>query len=123
MVVVACGGRAWNGRVEADALARMMAEKGVPDDALVRERCSLDTRDNARFAASLLARRGVSQVVLVSCSWHLPRAERLFRAAGLEVVDTVGVEPLSPTRSRRLYWRAREHLSSWHDARRKLTIV
>lgn len=121
-MVVACGGRAWNGVVEADDLARMMVKQGVPPEAIVRERCSLDTRDNARFAASLLARRGASRVVVITCAWHLPRAERAFRAAGFEV-EGVGVESPPPTLWQRFYRRERERLSSWNDARRKMRIV
>lgn len=121
-LVVACGGRAWGGTVEADALAGMLEAAGVPREAIVRERCSLDTRDNARFAASLLGRRGISSVLLVTCDWHLPRAERLFRAAGLEV-EGVGVAPPDPTRAQRAYWWVRERLTSWKDARRKMRIV
>lgn len=121
-MAVACGGRAWDGLVEADAIARILVTHGVPEEAVVRERCSLDTRDNARFAASLLARRGISRVVLVTCSWHLPRAERAFRAAGFEV-EGVGVEPPEATFLQRLYRRERERLSSWNDARRRMRIV
>jgi uncharacterized SAM-binding protein YcdF (DUF218 family) len=121
-MAVACGGRAWNGRVEADELASLMALDGVPDDAIVRERCSFDTRDNARFAAALLGRRGLSRVILVTCSWHLPRAERLFRAAGLEV-EGVPVEPPKSTFLQRLYWRERERVSSWKDAGRSMRIA
>jgi uncharacterized SAM-binding protein YcdF (DUF218 family) len=121
-LAVACGGRAWNGLVEADAMARALALAGVPEAAIVRERCSFDTRDNARFTAALLARRGLRRVLLVTCAWHLPRAERLFRRAGLEV-EGVGVAPPSSSPRQRAYWRVRETLSSWHDARRPMRIV
>lgn len=100
----------------------MLREHGVPEGAIVRERCSLDTRDNARFAAALLARRGRSRVVLVTCTWHLPRALRLFRASGLEV-EGHGVDPPTSTRAQRAYWLAREWLSSMNDLRRKARIV
>jgi uncharacterized SAM-binding protein YcdF (DUF218 family) len=118
-LVLACGGRAWGGVVEADAMARMLVAGGVPEEAIVRERCSFDTRDNARFAASLLARRNLGSVVLITCSWHLPRAERVFRRAGL-LVEGLGVDPPDPTLLRRGYWHARELLSSWNDARRSM---
>ena len=121
-LVLACGGRAWGGLVEADAIARLLVAGGVPENAIVRERCSLDTRDNARFAASLLGRRGLGRVLLVTCSWHLPRAARLFRSAGLEV-DGHGVEPLDPTHRRRVYWQAREMLATLGDWRHQTRIV
>lgn len=122
ILALACGGRSWDGVVEADELSRQLVAGGVPAASVVRERCSLDTRDNARFAATLLTRRGLSRVVLVTCSWHLPRAERAFRAAGLEV-EGVGVEPPPSTWLQRLYRQERERLSSWNDTRRTMRIV
>jgi uncharacterized SAM-binding protein YcdF (DUF218 family) len=99
-----------------------MSREGVPVERIVRERCSLDTRDNARFAASMLFRRGISSVLLVTCAWHLPRATRLFQAAGLEV-EGLGVEPASATLRQRVYRACRERLSGWNDARRPMRIV
>ena len=59
---------------------------GVPERAIVRERCSLSTRDNARFSAEALARRGHrARRRVVTCDWHLPRAARAVRAEGVEV--------------------------------------
>ncbi|MBS2012317.1 MAG: YdcF family protein [Deltaproteobacteria bacterium] len=120
-LVVACGGRAWGGRVEADALADLVVAGGVPREAIVRERLSLDTYDNARFAAAILRRHDVSSVIVVTCSWHLPRAVMLFRAAGLEV-EGVGVPPPDPTATQRAYWKVREAVTSWKDARRVMRI-
>jgi uncharacterized SAM-binding protein YcdF (DUF218 family) len=120
-MVVACGGRSWSGVVEADALARLLVECGVPDDAIARERCSFDTLDNARFAAALLGRRGLDAAILVTCTWHLPRAKRLFERAGLRV-EGVGVEPPHATRLARAYWWGREVFTSAKDARRKVSL-
>jgi len=121
-LAVACGGRSWGGLVEADAMARLMVAGGVPEARIVRERCSLDTRDNARFTASLLARRGLASVLVVTCSWHLPRAERLFRLAGL-TGEGLGVDPPAPSPRQRVYWDLRERVSSWNDGRRTMRIV
>lgn len=120
--VVACGGRSWRGRVEADELARLLVLGGVPAESVIRERCSLDTRDNARFAAVLLRRRDVARVVLVTCTWHLPRATALFEAAGLEV-EGLGVDPPPSSRLQRFYWRHRERVSRWKDALRTTRIL
>ena len=120
-LVVACGGRAWGGRVEADELARLLEEEGVPNDAILRERSSLDTLENAVFAAALLRRREIREVALVTCAWHLPRASSLFRRAGLEV-EGIGVEPPQATLLQRAYWAAREKVTSLKDARRRVTV-
>lgn len=117
-VVVACGGRAWAGRVEADVLAGHLEDGGVPAEVIVRERSSLDTRGNARHAAELLAQKGIRDVALVTCTWHLPRAERLFERAGLRVIDRIGAPPPNPTAFERLYWAVRERLSTWKDVLR-----
>ena len=106
--------------MEADALAQLLALGLVPPSAIVRERCSLDTRDNARYAAGMLARRGVDRVLVVTCSWHLPRALGLFRATGLSA-EGLGVEPPDATFAERAYWASRERVSAWKDSRRKVS--
>ena len=94
--VIASGGRAWPARepgsfeVEADVLANDLIARGVPAEIVVRERYSHSTRENARYCALLLARRGIRRATLVTTDWHVPRALRHFRGAGL-VVDAVGV--------------------------------
>lgn len=40
-----------------------------------------DTRENAQFSTALLADQGVTQLVLVTHGWHMPRALRAFRDA------------------------------------------
>jgi uncharacterized SAM-binding protein YcdF (DUF218 family) len=84
-LVVCSGGRRWADGVEADAMARELVRAGVPEGAVVRERCSLSTRDNARYTAAVLARRGLRRATVVTCSWHLPRAVAFFADEGLAV--------------------------------------
>lgn len=113
--IVTCGGPDASGRVEADELARMLRDGGVPEDAIVRERTSTDTHQNAVNAARLLSERGVRDVILVTCSWHLPRATRLFERAGLRVAEAVGAPPPNPSLLARLWWTTRERISSLQD--------
>ncbi|WP_394833890.1 YdcF family protein [Pendulispora rubella] len=111
-VIVVSGGRMWNGVVEADALATALAERGVPKEYIVRERCSFHTVDNARFSAVLLERRGIREVSLVTCDWHLPRARRIFQRQGLSVHEVPAKSP--PPGVRRRVWRwGRERVAEW----------
>ncbi len=84
-IVVATGGCVWDGRVEADAMAEGLERAGVPAARIVRERCALTTRDNARYAARVLSRHGIDDSLIVTCAWHLPRAVALFRREGIRV--------------------------------------
>lgn len=82
--ILACGGKAWAGVRESDALCAFLLEQGVPEHALERESLSHSTRENAHFAAKLLLPRGVSRVWVVTCDWHMPRALRSFAGAGFQ---------------------------------------
>jgi uncharacterized SAM-binding protein YcdF (DUF218 family) len=117
--IVTCGGASSDGRVEADELARMLHDGGVPEDAILRERESRDTHENAVYTARILSARGVSDVALVTCSWHLRRATLLFERAGLRVVEGVGAPPPNPTLLARVWWTARERVSTWKDRYRR----
>jgi uncharacterized SAM-binding protein YcdF (DUF218 family) len=97
----------------------MLKDGGVPEDAIVRERSSRDTHENATCAADILRVRGIRRVVVVTCSWHLPRAVKLFERAGLEIVASVGAPPPDPTLGSRIWWIARERVASWKDALRR----
>lgn len=114
-LIVGCGGLAWGGRVEADEIARILMESGVPAGAIVRERRSRDTHENAIYTAALLKERGLRDVVLVTCTWHLRRARKLFERAGLEVVDDVGVPPPRAGLAARAYWSVRERIAFAKD--------
>lgn len=71
------------------AVAELMAnvlrnELGVPVAGVEAE--SRDTWENAAFSRAMLARNGISRILLVSSAWHLPRATEAMERAGLSVV-------------------------------------
>ncbi len=94
-------------------MAAALEEEGVPASAIVRERCSFSTKENARYTARLLARRGVTDAVVVTCAWHLPRAMRAFRREGVRA-EGLAV-PVQMGRARRAYYGVRETIALWLD--------
>jgi uncharacterized SAM-binding protein YcdF (DUF218 family) len=82
--IIACGGKAWDGVRESDALCAFLLEQGVPQSTVERESSSHSTRQNAHYAAQLLLPRGLRRVWLVTCDWHMPRALRCFTGAGFQ---------------------------------------
>lgn len=113
---IACGGRRWDGVVEADAIADGLVARGVPRRRIVCDRLSLTTVENLREARTIVAmierhaREGASLGV-VTCDWHLPRALRIARALGLRAHGIAARSPDSPLH-RRLLRRAWEH-ATW----------
>ncbi len=87
--LLACGGIMEPGRQtisHADAMREFLAAEGVPPERIWAESGSRSTRENATGAAEVLHGKGVSRVVLVTDAYHMLRAERCFRRAGLEVI-------------------------------------
>jgi uncharacterized SAM-binding protein YcdF (DUF218 family) len=94
--ILVCGGKAWHGVRETDALCAFLIERGVPKAALERESNSHSTRQNARYAAELLLPRGLRRVWLVTCDWHMPRALRCFEGAGFLAEPLPAPSPAVP---------------------------
>lgn len=105
------GGRRWSGVVEADAMRDELVRQGVSEAQIVRERGSFHTVDNARFTAELLSKHGASDVAIVTCDWHLPRARGIFRRFGVEARGIPAVGP-APRGLRRAYLWGRERVAS-----------
>ena len=94
-------------RSEAEVMADILEhEFKVP--VRWREMHSKDTAGNAAMSAVILKKAGIRRIVLVTQAFHMPRALRWFRAAGLEVVPapthfkaggagTVGVADFLPS--------------------------
>jgi uncharacterized SAM-binding protein YcdF (DUF218 family) len=84
---------------EASVMRDLAREAGVPETALLLEAQSRNTFENAANTARLLHEAGNNRVVLVTDRVHLPRAARLFRGAGLDVVGAAGVPASSARRA------------------------
>ena len=97
-LIVMSGGGA--GPISEAAVMRDLARNaGIPETVLMLEPESGNTFENAANTARLLHEAGKRRVVLVSDRVHLPRATRMFRQAGLDVVGAAGVPASSMRRA------------------------
>jgi uncharacterized SAM-binding protein YcdF (DUF218 family) len=71
---------------EADYLAGNLLAMGVPAADIWRDRDARNTVENAQYAHRILDSMGIrTPVVVVTSSWHMPRAVKIFEAEGLAV--------------------------------------
>ena len=88
-LIIVSAGNVWGDRKrpsEADATSMLLEALGVPEDAIVLDRDSRNTRQNAVFTERLATGREIGRVLLVTSHWHLRRAEAAFRRVGMEVI-------------------------------------
>ena len=112
-LIIASGGTTHGAsRAEADAIADEIRRANVPDSAILVERASQTTAENARFTADLLARRAMRRVWLVTQPFHGRRAQRLFRRAGFDAhVWHIDNSLEYADRHRALRWVVREYIA------------
>jgi uncharacterized SAM-binding protein YcdF (DUF218 family) len=70
---------------EAPIAGRLLEEFGTDRSRIVLESRSRTTAENARFVRALVAPKPGQHWLLVTSSFHMPRAVGVFRAAGFDV--------------------------------------
>ena len=88
LIVIAGGRLDASGELgpEADGIASLLGDLGVPPAAILSESVSRNTEENAIEVKRLLDPLGISRILLVTSALHMPRAVALFRAQGFDVV-------------------------------------
>lgn len=85
---------------EADAMATFIEDLGVPASALLLERRSRNTWENAFYTGRLLHERHIENVLLVTSALHMPRAAAIFRKQGIAIIpapaDFEAIPPAGP---------------------------
>jgi uncharacterized SAM-binding protein YcdF (DUF218 family) len=74
------------GLSEAAIVKQIFISWGIPADRILVEEQSQTTEENARFTARLLHPAPQSRWLLVTSSYHIPRAVGAFRKAGFDVL-------------------------------------
>ena len=90
-VVIVSGGGIYRAGVttpEANSMAELLQELGVPASAIVIEPRGMNTFQNALNTKRLLASRGLDGVLLVTSAIHMRRALAVFHKAGLKAVPS-----------------------------------
>ncbi|MEZ5567063.1 MAG: YdcF family protein [Halioglobus sp.] len=85
-VILLSGGAPRGDKHEAGQMRDVLRVMGVPAKAMLLETQSRNTAENAQFSGQLLRDRDLQRVLLVTSAFHMRRAERLFRAEGLQVI-------------------------------------
>ena len=75
-------------RSEAAACREILIGAGLPDAAILMEESSRSTEENAIYSRRLLDELGLARVILVSDSYHLLRANWIFRLRGLPAFNS-----------------------------------
>jgi uncharacterized SAM-binding protein YcdF (DUF218 family) len=71
---------------ESYAMSALMKEWGVPQQAILIEDRSTNTRENALFSFEILNARQIRRILLVTSASHMPRAAAAFRKVGFDVI-------------------------------------
>ncbi|MGN1019351.1 MAG: YdcF family protein [Aristaeellaceae bacterium] len=84
VMIVTCGAQGSNEPApEALVMRDYLVGRGVPEEMILTEAESFNTRQNIRHAVQLLSEHDVHTVLLVTSDYHLPRAMALAEDEGL----------------------------------------
>ncbi|WP_137129575.1 YdcF family protein [Rhizobium sp. FY34] len=86
-ILISGGDGSFSGRYEGEAGAsdRFFSVLGVSSDRLIKENTSRNTFENTLNTRELLAQQGLSDCLLITSAFHMPRSLALFNKAGLSV--------------------------------------
>jgi len=104
-VLILSGGVGCDPQVtEAEAMARLADEMGVPREAIVLEDSAHTTMESVEFTGRIMREQNIKSVVVVSSPFHMRRALRMYRDAGFTAYgsptpnDPLQAEPTSRVR-------------------------
>lgn len=98
------GGAVAHPTPEAVMMRELALGSGLASERVVIEDRAVNTIDNARRSAVIIAERGWRRLALVSDAYHLPRALYVFRRAGLGVVGVPAWREGAPRPDWALAW-------------------
>ncbi len=82
--IIMTGGAAHNRYVESDVMAQIAERHGVPESAILEDKQSKNTIQNAFYAVRIMRAHGWRSAEIISSASHLPRASLIFRRYPIE---------------------------------------
>lgn len=74
---------------EAEIIGRMFADFGIAPERVINDATSRDTYENAIHTKAILAREGLTDCLLITSGFHMPRSVAIFRHLGIGVTPWV----------------------------------
>lgn len=83
-LIIVCGAQGGNEpRAEGDVMRDWLIAHGVPEQDVVAETASFNTRENLTYAKAIMEHRGLEQALVVTSDYHVARALVLCGQAGI----------------------------------------
>ena len=78
----------WRGTGESESgdMAVLAEALGVPRSAMLEDKTSLNTYENAVNVKKILEEQGINQILLVTSAIHMPRSLKIFEKQGIETI-------------------------------------
>ena len=86
-LIIVCGAQGGNEpRPEGDVMRDWLLARGVPEEDVVAETDSFNTRENLTYAKAIMEERGLHNALVVTSDYHVARALTLCRQVGISAV-------------------------------------
>ena len=86
-LIIVCGAQGGNEpRPEGDVMRDWLLARGVPEEDVVAETDSFNTRENLTYAKAIMEERGFHNALVVTSDYHVARALELCRQVGISAV-------------------------------------
>lgn len=82
---------------EAKTAKKFLTDMGIPEDQILLEDKSRNTKENAVFSAGILREKKIKKIILVTSAFHMKRSLLVFEKEGFEI-------QIFPTDYKSLYW-------------------
>lgn len=86
-LIIVCGAQGSNEpRPEGDVMRDWLLARGVPEEDVVAETDSFNTRENLTYAKEIMKSRRLTKALVVTSDYHVARALELCRQVGISAV-------------------------------------